>query len=201
MNNYLEFILKMQSIAKIGLKFSKDEYAIENYQEIQDLSKEMLEHYVNDNIEHDNYYVRDIYPTPNVSVRTIVTNEKDEILFVRERVDQLYSVPGGWCDVFKDARTNAMAEVKQESGYEVEIDRILAVFDRSKHAFKKSSIAEYCIYFSAHIVGGKAQVSHETDDVVFTCKDDMPSLSNKNSKDELKIVFDIYYNSKETYFD
>ncbi|MEG0686513.1 MAG: NUDIX hydrolase, partial [Erysipelotrichales bacterium] len=88
-----------------------------------------------------------------------------------------------------------------ESGYEVEIDRILAVFDRSKHAFKKSSIAEYCIYFSAHIVGGKAQVSHETDDVVFTCKDDMPSLSNKNSKDELKIVFDIYYNSKETYFD
>ena len=65
---YLEFIIKMQSIAKIGLKFSTDEYALENYEQIQKISHEMLEKYSKQVIEEDNYFIRDIYPTPNVSV-------------------------------------------------------------------------------------------------------------------------------------
>ena len=38
-----DYILKIQSIAKIGLVFSKDPYAITNYQQINDLTLEMLE--------------------------------------------------------------------------------------------------------------------------------------------------------------
>ena len=38
-----DYILKIQSIAKIGLVFSKDPYAITNYQQINDLTIEMLE--------------------------------------------------------------------------------------------------------------------------------------------------------------
>ena len=38
-----EYIIKIQSIAKIGLKFSKDPYAISNYNEINDLSLKLYE--------------------------------------------------------------------------------------------------------------------------------------------------------------
>lgn len=198
--DYLEYIIRMQSIAKIGLTFSKDPYAIENYQQIEKLSKEMLEKYTNQNIERDNYFVKDIYPTPSVSVRIIVENE-GKILMVRERKEQKYSVPGGWCEVFENASENAYDEVLQESGYKVEMDRILAVFNRSEHLEFKNSVSEYTIYFSAKVVGGFAKESHETDDVAFFDINSLPELSFKNTQQELNIALDVYYNNKETYFD
>lgn len=190
----------MQSIAKIGLKFSEDPYALENYQEIQEISSAMLEQYTNENLEHDNYFVRDIYPTPNVSVRVLVEHE-NKLLFVRERKEKKYSLPGGWCDVFKTAKENALAEVLQESGYIVELDRVLAIFNRGNHTKTKTSISEYSIVFSAKIIGGQATLSHETDRVEFYDRGNLPELSQKNSRHELDLVMDIYYNDKSTYFE
>ena len=71
-----DFILKVQSIAKIGLVFSKDPYAISNYQEINDLSNEFLQDFQNVRYDRNNYFKRDIYPTPNVSVRTIILKKQ-----------------------------------------------------------------------------------------------------------------------------
>ncbi|MDL2211893.1 NUDIX hydrolase N-terminal domain-containing protein [Erysipelotrichaceae bacterium OttesenSCG-928-M19] len=198
--DYLEFIIKMQGIAKIGLKFSKDAYALENYAQIESLSKAMLEKYTQQEIEKDNYFVRDIYPTPNISVRVII-EEQGKLLMVREIKEQKYSVPGGWCDLFENAKENAISEVLQESGYEVEIERLLAIFNRSEYLPKKSSVSEYALYFSAKIIGGCAQVSHETDDVAFFEIEKLPQLSFKNTQQELNKALDVYYNDKETYFD
>ena len=74
MDSYYEFLLKIQSIAKIGLLFSKDPYAIENYETLQELSHQMIDTYTGIPLNRPNVFVRDIYPTPNVSVRTFVFN-------------------------------------------------------------------------------------------------------------------------------
>lgn len=198
--DYLEFVLRMQSIAKVGLKFNKDPYALENYKIIEEESKAILEKYTNSTFEEDNYYVRDLYPTPNVSTRVMVV-EEGKILLVREIKSQDYSLPGGWCEVFETARKNAIDEVKQESGYEVALDRILGIFNRQDYQDVKSSISEYAIYFSAHIIGGKRSTSHETDDVNFFSIDELPPLSYKNTLEEIKTAYDIYLNNKEPYFD
>lgn len=198
--NYLEFVLRMQSIAKIGLKFNKDPYALENYKIIEEESKAILEKYTNSSFDENNYYIRDIYPTPNVSTRVLVVQE-DKILLVREIASQNYSLPGGWCEVFETASKNAIDEVKQESGYEVALDRILGIFYTQKYKKVKSSISEYAIYFSAHIIGGIRSTSHETDDVNFFSIDNLPVLSHKNSEEEIKKAYDIYLNNKEPYFD
>ena len=70
-----DFLIKIQSIAKIGLIFSKDPYALTNYQEINDLSTKFLEEFQDVKFDRNNYFARDIYPTPNISVRTIIFNE------------------------------------------------------------------------------------------------------------------------------
>ena len=41
-----DFVLKIQSIAKIGLIYSKDPYALTNYKEINDLSTRFLEEFL-----------------------------------------------------------------------------------------------------------------------------------------------------------
>ena len=41
-----DFLLKIQSISKIGLVYSKDPYALTNYKEINDLSTKFLEEFL-----------------------------------------------------------------------------------------------------------------------------------------------------------
>ena len=79
-----DYILKIQSIAKIGLVYSKDPYAITNYNEINNLSMKFLEEFLEVEFDRPNYFKRDIYPTPNVSVRTVIFNEdKTKVLFAK----------------------------------------------------------------------------------------------------------------------
>lgn len=194
----LEYILRMQAIAKVGKLFNTDDYALENYEEIEKLSKEMLEKYQDISLDRANYYAKDIYPTPNVSVRVVVRKD-DKYLFVREIKEQKYTIPGGWCEVFSDLSANGIAEVMQESGFEVEVEDLLAVFNRSKHI--TSSISEYAIYISAKIIGHQSIKLIETDDVAFFARDDLPQLSFKNDPNELAIVFDVIEGKRKPYFD
>ena len=53
--NIYDFIIKVQAIAKIGLTYSKDPYAITNYNEINELSKRFLEDFQDVNLERNNY--------------------------------------------------------------------------------------------------------------------------------------------------
>ena len=112
-----DYIVKIQSIAKIGLVFSKDPYALTNYQQINDISADLLEHFMEVKLDRPNYFQRDIYPTPSISVRTIIFNDdKTKVLMVREKELQAYSLPGGWADLYDSPAQAAINECRQEAG-------------------------------------------------------------------------------------
>ena len=67
--NYYDFLLKINSIARIGLTFSTDPYALTNYQTILDESNRMIENFEHINLTPNTIFERRIYPTPNISVR------------------------------------------------------------------------------------------------------------------------------------
>lgn len=194
------FLSKLLSISKIGLKFSKDPYALENYQELQDLvvlqSKE-----VNQMIDPVKLYPKDTYPTPNVSVRVMIFNEKNQLLLVQEKSDNGYAVPGGWCDVFESARQNAIKEAKQETGLDVEIVRLCAIMQRELYKSKPTMISEYVLYFLAEIKGGTLSYNHELSDIGFFDYNALPVLSFKTSQRELDIAMDVIRHQKDVYFD
>ena len=49
--------------------------------------------------DRPNYFARDIYPTPNISVRTIIiSKDRKKVLMVREASSHTYSFPGGWAE-------------------------------------------------------------------------------------------------------
>lgn len=194
------FLSKLLSISKIGLKFSKDPYALENYQELQDLvvlqSKE-----IDQIIDPVKLYPKDTYPTPNVSVRVMIFNEKNQLLMVQEKSDNGYAVPGGWCDVFESARQNAIKEAKQETGLDVEIVRLCAVMQRELYKSKPTMISEYVLYFLAEIKGGTLAYNHELSDIGFFDYNALPVLSFKTSQRELDIAMDVIRHQKDVYFD
>ena len=182
---FYDFLVKIQSIAKIGLKFSKDPYALSNYQEINDLSTKFLEDFQNVNFERNNYFERDIYPTPNVSVRTIIFSEdRKKILMVREASSQEYSLPGGWADLYDSPSKTAKNECIQEAGAEIEIVRLVGITDRTP--FKNpASVPEYVVIFEGKIDVLHKEHEYETDDVGFFDIDNLPVISRKTSKEEL----------------
>ena len=185
-----DFILKVQSISKIGLIYSKDPYALTNYQELNDLSTKFLEDFLEVKFDRPNYFQRDIYPTPNISVRTIIFNEdKSKVLMVREAALQAYSLPGGWADLYDSPSQTAKNECKQEAGL------------TSRTPFKApTSIPEYVAIFEAKLTKLNKEHEYETDDVGFFNIDNLPEISRKTSKGELLRFINAAKNG-ETIFD
>lgn len=195
-----DYIIKIQSIAKIGLVCSKDPYALENYREINEMSLELLEKFVEVKFDRPNYFSRDIYPTPNVSVRTVILDEtRTKVLLVREASTQTYSLPGGWADLYDTAATTAKNECSQEAGADIEVVRLVGVTSRTP--FKSSaSVPEYVIIFEGKITKPLHEHDHETDDVGFFDINNLPKISRKTSATELSRMI-LAAQKGETIFD
>ncbi len=193
-----DYILKIQSIAKIGLVFSKDPYAITNYQQINDLTLEMLEKLMEIEFHRPNYFSRDIYPTPSVSVRAVILNKnRDKVLMVRESNSGTYSFPGGWADLYDSAGQTAINESSQEAGADIELVRLVGVLT----PFKTSvSTPEYLVVFEAKLKGDLHEHEYETDDVDWFSLDKLPPMSRKVGKEEIDRIIDAIKANK-TIFD
>lgn len=188
---FYDYLLKILSIAKIGLVFSKDEYALQNYKEIQELTNNALENFLNIKLDRPSYFRRDIYPTPNVSCRTLICNEKNELLLVKEAVDNGYSFPGGWCDLYDSPKEAAIRECYEEAGVDVEIEDVIAILNRTP--FKTpTGTPEYAIFFKGKILNNYHIHDHEILNVEFFPLDKLPKLSNKIAKEEIDRVLDAF---------
>ena len=195
-----DYILKIQSIAKIGLVFSKDPYALTNYQQINDLTIEMLEKLMEIEFHRPNYFSRDIYPTPSVSVRAVILSEdRQKCLMVRESNSGTYSFPGGWADLYDSPGQTAINESSQEAGADIEIVRLVGVLNRTP--FKTNvSCPEYLVVFEAKLKGQLHEHEYETDDVAWFNLDNLPPLSRKVMKEEIDRIINAIKENK-TIFD
>lgn len=195
-----DYILKIQSISKIGLKFSEDPYAISNYQEINDLSLQFLEKFLEIELNRPNYFQRDIYPTPNISVRTIILSpDKKRVLLVREVKTQNYSIPGGWADLYEAPSEAAKKECLQEAGAEVEIIRLVGLINHTPYK-KPNSVPEYVAIFEGRVNGALKEHEYETDQVGWFALDALPAISEKVDIKEFKRMINAVI-SGETIYD
>ena len=182
---FYDFIIKVQAISKIGLTYSKDPYALTNYQELNDLSTRYLQEFTDVKFDRPNYFSKDIYPTPNISVRTVILNkDKTKVMMVREATLGTYSLPGGWADLYDSPSKTAKNECSQEAGADIEVVRLVGILDRTP--FKSSaSIPEYVVVFEGKLLGKLHEHEYETDDVGWFEIDNLPPISRKTSAEEL----------------
>jgi ADP-ribose pyrophosphatase YjhB (NUDIX family) len=175
---WLDFAQRLQALAQSGLAFAKNPYDLERYEQIRELAAEMLTAYSEEEPERiANLFCGETgYATPKVDVRGVVFKD-DAILLVRERQDGLWTIPGGWVDVGESPSEAVEKEVRQESGYIVRATRLLAVYDRNKHAHPPSAYHIYKLFFLCKLIGGEAATSIETEEVGFFREDEIPPLS------------------------
>ena len=176
---WLNWCQRLQAIAQTGLTFARDPYDRERYEALREIAVEMLAA----GSDAEPAVIRDLlaaetgYATPKVDVRAVVFRE-DRLLFVRERSDGCWTLPGGWADVAASPAENVVREVREESGYEVRADRLLAVYDRSLHPHEPPfPFHIYKLFMLCTLVGGAPAATLETDDVGFFGEHELPELS------------------------
>jgi len=199
---YYDFIIKVLSIAKIGRVFSKDPYALDNYEQLEKLSMNELANFEHLKFDQPDLFVREIYPTPNVSVRTCVFNDKGQVLLVREHPEERYSLPGGWCDLYDAPSEAAKNECEQEAGAKIKNMKLIGVLNRTPFkvfpagTLLAKSVPEYMIIFRADLDGGLAGHTYETDDVSFFDVNNLPPLSKKVTEGEMIKVINSAYDER-----
>ena len=160
----------------------------------------MLEKLMEIEFHRPNYFSRDIYPTPSVSVRAVIVNEdKSKILFVREANSGTYSFPGGWADLYDSPGQTAINESSQEAGADIELVRLVGVLNRTPFKTNVNS-PEYLVVFEAKLKGQLHEHEYETDDVEWFPIDQIPPLSRKVMKEEIDRIIDAIKTGK-TIFD
>ena len=194
--HWLDIAKKISSIAQTGLAFTKDKYDKERYLELQNLSIDILKRLTEIETEKlDFIFNRDIgYQTPKVGIRAVVP-EENRLLLVREKMDNKWSLPGGYADLGMTPSQIAVKEVKEESGFDVEPVRILGFIDYNKHQERQFPFDIYQLFLECKIIGGNALPGLETTEVGFFELEDLPELSTRRvTRDQIVKMFELCQN-------
>lgn len=175
---WLEWSRELQAIAQTGLTYARDPFDIERYEQARDLAARMIAHHLDLQVETALEQLRfeTGHATPKVDVRGVVFRD-GQILLVRERLDGLWTLPGGWADVNESASEATIREVREESGFETRAVKLLAAWDRRKHGHPPSRHHAYKLCFRCELTGGKPATSIETTGVAFFARNALPELS------------------------
>lgn len=194
-HQWLEWAKKIQSIAQIGLTYGKDVYDLERYEELRQLSVEMMAAYTDTKFERipDLFANETGYATPKVDIRAVVFRE-GKLLLVREKIDGAWSLPGGWADIGLTPAEVAVKEVREESGFDVKPVRLLGILDKKCHPHPPSPYHVYKIFIRCDITGGQASQGVETSDVGFFGPDELPELSTeRNTAGQIGRMFEFWH--------
>lgn len=192
-NHWLEFAKKVHAIAQTGLTFCKDKYDIERYEQLKALSFEMLGELGNTFPEViNNLFVQEKgYQTPKIDVRAVMV-ENEKILLVKERVDERWTLPGGWADVGLTPYENVVKETWEEAGLIVEPVKLLAVMDKKCHGHPPTPWYCYKLFVLCRRKGGELKAGMETLDVAFFERDNLPPLSiERITEGQIEIIFEL----------
>ena len=126
---WLEIAQNLQSIAQAGLTYTDNKYDIERFQQIMQISKEIIRDHSTMSMEQlDNLFSMESgYLTPKVDIRAVIMRRR-KMLLIKEKIDNKWALPGGWADVGHTPSEVAVKEVAEEAGLEVKVDRLLGVF-------------------------------------------------------------------------
>ncbi len=189
---WLSWARELFSLAEAGLAYSKNEFDLGRYRRLLEISAEIIAS--RSELEKESILesltMQAGYATPKIDVRGAVIQD-GKILLVQERSDGGWTLPGGWGDVGETPSEVVRREVREESGFEVQVEKLVAVYDANRvpgaplefyHAYK--------LIFLCTITGGEARPSSETSAVDFFEREHLPPLSNyRTSRQMLAEVF------------
>lgn len=187
---WLQWAIELQAIAQCGLHYGKDQFDLERYERIREITAEMISYKTEIPIEKvkDLFCSEKGYQTPKIDTRAAIFQD-GKILLVHE-ANGRWSLPGGWCDVNVSAAENTVKEVKEEAGLDVLVKRVIAVQDREKHNLPIYAYKVCKIFMQCEVIGGAFVPNIETTGFAYFGQDELPELAEeKNNREQVEMCF------------
>lgn len=203
-DKWLDFAIRIQSIAQAGIQYGKDQYDKERYEELRKIAAEMISEKTDISVEkvYDLFCNETGYQTPKVDTRAAVFMD-DKILLVHEN-NGTWSLPGGWCDVDQSIASNTEKEVKEEAGFTVKAEKLIAVQDWRKHNVTNYAYGVVKAFVMCRYESGNFEENIETTEIAFFGKDELPDhlAVEKCTREQILMCFEAYENPEmPTLFD
>ena len=193
---WLQWAIEIQAIAQAGLTYGRDAYDKERYARLREIAAEMVALQTELPVEK----VRGLfcnetgYQTPKVDTRAAVF-QKDRILLVQE-ANGTWSLPGGWCDVDQSVASNTVKEVKEETGFTVTAEKLIAVQDWRKHNVTNYAYGVVKIFVQCKYESGEFEDNIETTGIAFFDEDTLPEnlAVEKCTREQILMCFEALRN-------
>ena len=135
-----------------------------------------------DTLARKDYYHQSDAPKPNSlvpAVSAVVTDSDGRILLHKRSDNFLWSLPGGAMELGESVEQAVIREVKEETGFDVEVLRCIGIYSDPGHviAFSDGEVRQqFSICFACRIVGGELSVSSESVQVRFFTREELERL-------------------------
>jgi len=170
-NKILKILEQINKSATTGKNYAKSNYDIDRYSEIKQFSEQLYQEINGFKDVLINPLAEKSYITPKVGVNAIIENEKGEFLLEQRMDDKCWGIPGGWCEVGFSAEENVIRELKEETGYDIEVEKQICVISRKPT--ERYLLTSYHILFKCKIVSGDLQKSYESEQVAWRKLEDV----------------------------
>lgn len=191
-NQQLDLVKRIKAIAETGLVYAEGSYDEERYQELREISLKLLSQMSGTPLIqlHNFFMPQSDYPTPKVDVRGFVLNEHNKILMARESIDGKWTIPGGWADVGNTPKEVVIKEIKEETGMNAEVVRLLAIYDKQRHSHPPEPYYVYKLIFFCRAIGGQLTPGFDMQGADWFALNNLPPLSeDRIVKSQLEHLF------------
>jgi ADP-ribose pyrophosphatase YjhB (NUDIX family) len=156
---------ELGGMAKTGLLHTKDSYDTDRYERMLAIAEAMAALTIGAEFTPDRPYLPDVgIPTPKTGCSVAAFDDAGQVVLIQRSDNKRWALPGGYAEIGSPPSVNALRELKEETGFDAELERLVGIYDNKRFA----SVAPYQFYiclFRARITGGAAATSHETIDV------------------------------------
>lgn len=199
----LQWITEVQAIAQNGLTYAQNEFDKARYLRLRELAAELAAQSSIHSLEEikQAFALEQGYATPKLDVRAFVLKE-NKLLMVRERADDLWTLPGGWADVNESPSESVIRETKEETGFDVAAIRLLALWDKLKHDHPQHWPHTYKCFFHCELIAGEPTINIEISAIDFFAIDNLPPLSTPRvTEKQLVRLYEQVLHAEQTLFD
>lgn len=201
--SWLKYITEIQAIAQNGLNYSNNEFDKERYLRLREIASAFMANYSDTPFAEIKqiFSLEKGYATPKVDVRAFILKD-NKILLVKERSDALWTLPGGWAETNESASESVIREAKEETGFDVSVIRLLALWDKQKHEHPLQWPHTYKCFFHCEIMSGTAKENLEISEIDFFDLDNLPALSTPRvTQKQIIRLHELVSSSDKTLFD
>src|SRR5256885_4497013 len=119
---------ELASMALTGLEFTKDDYDRDRYERMRRISDGMASMVIDAEFTPERPYLPDLgIASPKVGCSVAAFDDEGRVVLIRRADNKRWALPGGYAEVGSPPSANALREMREETGFDVELERLVGV--------------------------------------------------------------------------